>query len=569
MTSLSLLKTLKRNLVIILFFTTMHAKHPSRCVAAPMRFVGIFIIAVTCAVSLACATASVVTTPRHLLGVDPALKHLYASSETTYACDGNAKTIPLSRVNDEYCDCDDGSDEPGTSACAGRESRGFYCVNAGATPLVVPASRVDDGVCDCCDGSDETTNGRKGVDCENTCVLEARARRAGLVRSIGDAKKGLKAKASSESKSSGARRGWEKELAHLESTIAGQREGLESLKLAAEEAEEEERKLKEEEAEKKAKEEEARRANEAAMAMDASDAERSEGGHDAEDGGGQMRPADYGTGPDDSSIESDTAEVSSSSNEESAEERGKRIASQWISDEGQPDESAGEEPAEMHDESFDTNMYSGPDTDDVYDEDMEEERSVTSKIGSIFGRIAKKFSSRSADARLAAEAKAKRAAYQDELNKVNDAESKIETLKKNLNRNYGPNGELLPLVGQCFEARVDKYKYKTCPFGEAKQDGTRLGSNSDTEVSDTGELMLKFTDGERCWNGPSRSLALTLKCGDRDSLESVEEPSRCEYSATLYTPQACKQSDVDALETELAELEAAISLAQSQGRDEL
>lgn len=547
----------------------MHARKHHRSsrkapTAAPMMR---FIVALTCAAAVSLATASVVNTktPRHLLGVDPALKHLYASSSSAFVCDGNAKTIPLSRVNDEYCDCDDGSDEPGTSACAGRrESRGFYCVNAGATPLTVPASRVDDGVCDCCDGSDETTNGWKKIECENTCVVEARARRVELVRRIGDAKKGLKAKASAESKSSGARRGWEKELAHLESALAGQREGLESLKLAAEEAEEEERKLKEEEAEKKAKEEEARRANEAAeMATDASD---------AEDGGGEMQPSDYGTGPEDSSIESDTAEVSSSSpssNEESAEERGKRIASQWISDEGQPDESAGEEPAEMHDESFDTNMYSGPDTDDVYDEDMEEERSVTSKIGSIFRRIAKKFTSRSADARLAAEAKAKRAAYQDELNKVNDAESKIETLKKNLNRNYGPNGELLPLVGQCFEARVDKYKYKACPFGEAKQDGTRLGSNSDTEVSDAGELMLKFTEGERCWNGPSRSLALTLKCGDRDSLESVEEPSRCEYSATLYTPQACKQSDVDALETELAELEAAISLAQSQGRDEL
>lgn len=547
----------------------MHARKHHRSsrkapTAAPMMR---FIVALTCAAAVSLATASVVNTktPRHLLGVDPALKHLYASSSSAFVCDGNAKTIPLSRVNDEYCDCDDGSDEPGTSACAGRrESRGFYCVNAGATPLTVPASRVDDGVCDCCDGSDETTNGWKKIECENTCVVEARARRVELVRRIGDAKKGLKAKASAESKSSGARRGWEKELAHLESALAGQREGLESLKLAAEEAEEEERKLKEEEAEKKAKEEEARRANEAAaMATDASD---------AEDGGGEMQPSDYGTGPEDSSIESDTAEVSSSSpssNEESAEERGKRIASQWISDEGQPDESAGEEPAEMHDESFDTNMYSGPDTDDVYDEDMEEERSVTSKIGSIFGRIAKKFTSRSADERLAAEAKAKRAAYQDELNKVNDAESKIETLKKNLNRNYGPNGELLPLVGQCFEARVDKYKYKACPFGEAKQDGTRLGSNSDTEVSDAGELMLKFTEGERCWNGPSRSLALTLKCGDRDSLESVEEPSRCEYSATLYTPQACKQSDVDALETELAELEAAISLAQSQGRDEL
>ena len=531
----------------------------------PTRVVGVCVVALTCAVSLSYVprvTCASVVAPRHALGVDPALRHRYESESGTYACDENARIIPRSRVNDEYCDCADGSDEPGTSACAGRDGgRGFYCVNAGATPLKVPASRVDDGVCDCCDGSDETTNGRKGVKCENTCVVEARARRGELVRRIGDAKKGLKAKASAESKSSGTRRGWEKELASLESTVAGQREGLESLKLAAEEAEEEERKLKEEEAAKKAKEE-AREANEA---TDASDAERSESGYDTEDDGGEMRPSDYGTGPDASSSETDTAE--SSSNEETAEERGKRIASQWISDEGQPDESAGEEPV-MHDESFDTNMYSEPDSDDVYDEEMEE-RSMTSKIGSIFGRIAKKFTSRSADARLAAEAKAKRAAYQDELNKVNDAESKIETLKNNLKRNYGPNGELLPLVGQCFEARVDKYKYKACPFGEAKQDGTRLGSNSDTEVSDNGELMLKFTEGEKCWNGPSRSLTLTLKCGDRDGLESVEEPSRCEYSATLYTPQACEQGVVDALETELAELEAAISRAQSQGRDEL
>ena len=37
----------------------------------------------------------------------------------TFRCDDGATTLAIARVNDDYCDCADGSDEPGTSACAG------------------------------------------------------------------------------------------------------------------------------------------------------------------------------------------------------------------------------------------------------------------------------------------------------------------------------------------------------------------------------------------------------------------------------------------------------------------
>eukprot|EP00835_Amoeboradix_gromovi_P006935 NODE_950_length_2826_cov_0.272094.p1 type:complete len:257 gc:universal NODE_950_length_2826_cov_0.272094:1096-1866(+) len=91
-----------------------------------------------------------------LRGLDPKLQSRY--SGTDFTCDGNIK-IPISSVNDDYCDCKDGTDEIGTSACSNGE---FYCHNDGM-PLRIPSSWVDDGRQDCCDGTDEQ-NGT------NTCA---------------------------------------------------------------------------------------------------------------------------------------------------------------------------------------------------------------------------------------------------------------------------------------------------------------------------------------------------------------------------------------------------------------
>ncbi|KAI9652822.1 MAG: hypothetical protein M1831_006347 [Alyxoria varia] len=131
-------------------------------------------------------------------GVGPDFAKFY-KSPSTFTCISNPSiNLPPSSINDDYCDCPDGSDEPGTSACAHLSPYspsiqpppnaaaasaasavnstlalpGYYCKNKGHKPAYIPFTHLNDGVCDydiCCDGSDEWS-GVSGTKCENRCT---------------------------------------------------------------------------------------------------------------------------------------------------------------------------------------------------------------------------------------------------------------------------------------------------------------------------------------------------------------------------------------------------------------
>ena len=125
------------------------------------------------------------TSPREakFLGVDPIHAHKYegasSSPNAVFVCGGvgaisestskdfNVKVVgkkevvDFAKINDNFCDCEDGSDEPGTNACSHvKDAHGFYCQNVGSEPKLIKNSFVNDNVCDCCDGSDERFNAK-------------------------------------------------------------------------------------------------------------------------------------------------------------------------------------------------------------------------------------------------------------------------------------------------------------------------------------------------------------------------------------------------------------------------
>ena len=85
---------------------------------------------------------------KHLRGVDPSKISHYEGKVDVFRCITNPKLeIPLDAVNDDFCDCPDGSDEPGTAACSHLSGMKFYCKNKQSVSKSIHSSFVGDGIC--------------------------------------------------------------------------------------------------------------------------------------------------------------------------------------------------------------------------------------------------------------------------------------------------------------------------------------------------------------------------------------------------------------------------------------
>nr|AXJ21600.1 glucosidase 2 beta-subunit [Glyphodes pyloalis] len=466
-----------------------------------------------------------------------------------FTCFDGTVTIPFSYVNDDYCDCFDGSDEPGTSACLNGV---FHCTNAGHKAQNIPSSRVNDGICDCCDGTDEYA---VPDICTNTCEELGREARAEAIRLAELHKAGSHLRLDLIEKGNQRRSEMAEQLSQLE------KDKIEAEKIKFEkEALKNELENKENEALKVYREaDEQKRQRKAAQEREdilketAEHFERYDSNSDGILTIDEVKVVNVFDKNKDGQV--DEEEIQYFFGENESVDKDVFASTTWpllkpllMMEQGmfKPAQDAHDEEdqdAEAEDPASDLDSEDLGGDNENLDVDLpvdNQEQELEQEHTTPYDAETQK---------LVDEATEARRQLTDAERTVREIESNIRNIKENLDKDYGLQQEFATLDGQCLEYEDKEYVYKLCLFQKVTQKSKNGGS--DVGLGNWGEWagtdnkysVMKYTNGVGCWNGPNRMTTVDIQCGLETKLLSVTEPYRCEYKIDLSTPAACDDSN--------------------------
>lgn len=496
-----------------------------------------------------------------LRGVEISKTNLYVNKDDKFVCLDGKKTIKWSQLNDDFCDCEDSSDEPGTSACTNGR---FHCTNAGFKPLTIPSSRVNDGICDCCDSSDEYSS---SANCVNNCLDLGREDRIREKERLELMKNGNQLRLEMAQKGKKLKEDQKIRLAELEkskSQAQAVKEEKESLKQEAEKYEHDALEVyrKVEEDSRKQKEEQEQQSNR-------QEAEETFRKYDS-NGDGFVEIAELQTRivfdkNRDGAVDVEEARYFLDELEQLDIESFITLA--WPKmkpflmldsglfkppvKEGQEEqlpedpaeeaelenpEAENEAPGEEDDDSEDD--FDPDDPDHGYAKPNEHDHEDIEPPKQEYDPETQK---------LIEQASFARDQYSTAERELRDLEREMQDIHDALEKDFGPEDEFGALNGECFSYEDREYVYKLCPFDKASQQPknggseTRLGTWEGWRGSEYKQMY--YGSGSSCWNGPSRSTLVHLQCGLDTRILSVAEPNRCEYVYHMQTPAVCISSN--------------------------
>ena len=514
-------------------------------------------------------------------GVSPAEETRYHGQ--VFVCEEGSTKLPSTAVNDDFCDCDDGSDEPGTAACA-QSDRWFYCPNEGGNARYVYPSRVGDGICDCCDGSDEW---QRPNSCRNVCAEQGRERKARLEQRRAEMQRGIEMRKAALSSMEAEAKAAEAQVAKLDAERAPLLARLKEL--------EEIQKVKRAAVQKEAKElgrdasqyeEEEKKVSEYAKWMEKGEVSEyskwmEKGGTTENDAGAQNQVC--------SGTVCVTRKVAPRKVVKEIKVRSGALidfiefhytAGDALSvGEGQGNEQEafilepGEVITELHGGQgglldrvqFGTNRgrlstaYGGTGGENFTFKVTEGKMIIG--LDRAVGLAGKITAFHEAFFRELTEAEK---AFDEATINLEDArrsfaakESEVTTLRQSLEESIGSHAAYKALK-KCGEGTLGEYNYKICPFEDAKQGHVSLGRWKGWAIGSPNIGL--FENGERCFSGIVRSLKVHFECGEGYVIESVKEPSQCVYEATMTHPAACDPKDFEVEDRVLGPHEAHIEL---------
>ncbi|XP_012585057.1 PREDICTED: glucosidase 2 subunit beta isoform X2 [Condylura cristata] len=469
-------------------------------------------------------------------GVSLTNHHFYEESKPFTCLDGSA-TIPFDQVNDDYCDCKDGSDEPGTAACP---NGSFHCTNTGYKPLYIPSRWVNDGVCDCCDGTDEYNS---GIICENTCKEKGRKERETLQQMAEVTREGFRLKKILIEDWKKAREEKQKKLIELQTSKKSLEDQVEMLRLVKEEAEKPEKEAKdqhqklweEQQAASKAQREQELAASAFQELDDDMDgavtvAELQTHSELDTDGDGVLSEGEAQVLPTDVPVPSDPHLMK-------PKEEQPLVASPTAEEEEEEEETDEEE----EDEEEEDSQVQGEQSKETPPPLVPPQPASPTEEDKMppYDEQTQAFIDAAQEARDK---------FEEAERSLKDVDESIRNLEQEISFDFGPNGEFAYLYSQCYELTTNEYIYRLCPFKLVSQK-PKLGG-SPTNLGTWGSWAgpehdkfstMKYEQGTGCWQGPNRSTTVRLLCGKETVVTSTTEPSRCEYLMELTTPAACPE----------------------------
>ncbi|EIN10218.1 hypothetical protein PUNSTDRAFT_63724 [Punctularia strigosozonata HHB-11173 SS5] len=510
-------------------------------------------------------------------GVHPALIPRYVPTESaTWRCLDGSKEIAWSAVNDDYCDCPDGSDEPGTGACPGTT---FYCVNEGHIGANISSTRVNDGLCEkeCCDGSDE----RPGL-CPNICKQIGEEFRKQRDAELKTRKTGAKIRSTYVAFAQKEKKRLEEEIARSDLEIAAREKEVARLRDVLERTEslsaaalEEKKKsplytslITHHNALKSLQRVHKQHLEREKALGDILDALRTGYNPNYQDMAvlEAVRGWEFLAGlPHINDVGKDVSEEGSDEVKDVGESETKEEdlePGMWT--EGQL--------TSQLDELLDTDHVSllieherhsgAPDTGVVFDissylpesllPQYEAFRETLASWLTTFGLVKP-----SGDTSAGRSAEKARSALHDAEHSLKLTRDEKKEAEENLEdlfdiKGFGAQGEWKKLESLCLEKDTGEYTYEVCLFDEARQKPNKGGQTfslgkfkswhpSSAVTPGTPEYYSKqvYDQGARCWNGPMRSVKLSLSCGTDNVLLTVAEAEKCEYEFTATTPALC------------------------------